>query len=64
MAVQSYELTLKSPEHISQTLTYGGDECCVESVLGEPEEDAGLPDARVADEEQLEEVVVRLGHGE
>ena len=59
-----YELIQISPEHISQALAYGGDECCVEGVLGEPEEDAGLPDARVADEEQLEEVVVRLSHGE
>ena len=44
--------------------TYCRDEGGVESVLGEAEEHAGLPDARVADEEQLEEVVVRLGHGE
>ena len=44
--------------------TYCRDEGGVESVLGESEEHAGLPDARVADEEQLEEVVVRLGHGE
>ena len=43
-------------------LTDGGDEGGVECVLGEPEEDAGLAHARVADQQQLEQVVVRLRH--
>ena len=49
---------------IHANLTDGGDECGVECVLGEPEEDAGLAHARVADQQQLEQVVVRLGHPE
>ena len=41
----------------------GGNEGGVESVVGEPEEDASLADAGVADQEQLEqEVVAFLGH--
>ena len=36
----------------------------VEGVLGEPEEHARLAHARVPDQEELEQVVVRLGHGE
>ena len=46
----------------SLALTYGGDESGVEGVLGEPEKDAGLAHPGVSDEEQLEQVVVRLGH--
>jgi hypothetical protein len=43
--------------------TYGGGEV-LEGVGGEAEEEAALADARVADEEQLEEVVeVGLGLG-
>lgn len=33
-----------------------------EDVVGEPEEKAGLPDRGVADEEQLEQVIVVLIH--
>ena len=44
--------------------TNGGDEGGVEGVLGEPEEHARLPHAGVADQQKLEQVVVRLGHGE
>lgn len=43
-------------------LTDGGDEGGVESVLAEPEQQAGLADAAVPDEQQLEQVVVRLRH--
>ena len=34
----------------------------VEGVLGEAEEDAGFADARVSDEQQLEQIVIGLGH--
>lgn len=43
-------------------LTDGGDEGGVEGVLAEPEQQAGLADAAVPDEQQLEQVVVRLRH--
>lgn len=43
-------------------LTDGGDEGGVEGVLAEPEQQAGLPDAAVPDQQQLEQVVVRLRH--
>ena len=36
------------------------DERVVECVVGEPEQDAGFADARVADEQELEEQVVAL----
>ena len=42
--------------------TDGGYEGRVEGVLGEAEQDTRLADARVADEQQLEQIVVRLGH--
>ncbi len=42
-----------------------GDERVVEGVLGEAEEEARLADGRVADEQELEQVVVRFrGHGD
>jgi len=41
---------------------YGGDEGGIEGILGEPEENARLPDSTVPDEQQLEQVVVCLGH--
>lgn len=43
-------------------LTDGGDEGGVEGVFAEPEQQAGLPDAAVTDQQQLEQIVVRLGH--
>ena len=36
----------------------GRDEGRVEGIVGEPEEDAGLADTRVANEQQLEEEIV------
>lgn len=41
-------------------LTYGGDEGCVEGVVREAEQHTGLPHARVSDQKQLEQQVVRL----
>lgn len=41
-------------------LTYGRDEGCVEGVVREAEQHAGLPHTRVADQQQLEQQVVRL----
>ena len=41
-------------------LTYGGNEGCVEGVVGEAEQHTGLPHARVSDQKQLEQQVVRL----
>lgn len=43
-------------------LTDGGDEGGVEGVLAEPEQEAGFADAAVTDQQQLEQIVVRLGH--
>lgn len=43
-------------------LTDGGDEGGVEGVLREAEQGAGLAHARVADQQQLEQVVVGLRH--
>ena len=42
--------------------TYSGDEGCVEGVLREPEQDAGLPDPTVSDQEEFEQVVVGFSH--
>lgn len=42
--------------------TYGGDEGGVEGVLGEAEQDTGLPHPRVPDQQQLEQVIVGLRH--
>lgn len=42
--------------------TYGRDERGVEGVLGEAEQDTGLPYPRVPDQQQLEQVVVGLRH--
>ena len=41
-------------------LTYGGDEGGVEGVVREAEQNTGLPHARVPDQKQLEQQVVRL----
>lgn len=41
-------------------LTYGGNEGCVEGVVREAEQNTGLPHARITDEEQLEQQVVRF----
>jgi hypothetical protein len=41
----------------------GRDVVARERVVGEPHEERALPDARVADDEQLEEVVVVLAGG-
>ena len=41
-------------------LTYGGDEGCVECVVREAEQHACLPHARVSDQKQLEQQIVRL----
>lgn len=41
-------------------LTYGGDEGCVEGVVREAEQHTGLPHARVSNQKQLEQQVVRL----
>lgn len=41
-------------------VTYGGDEGCVEGVVREAEQHTGLPHARVSDQKQLEQQVVRL----
>lgn len=43
-------------------LTDGGDEGGVEGVLAEPEQEAGFTDAAVTDEQQFEQIVVRLRH--
>ena len=43
-------------------LTYCGDKSSIESILRESEEDASFSDARVSDEQKLEEVVVSLSH--
>lgn len=43
-------------------LTYGGDERGVERVLAEPEQQAGFTDAAVTDQQQLEQIIVRLRH--
>lgn len=43
-------------------LTDGRDECRVEGILGEAEQNAGLAHSRVADQQQLEQVVVGFGH--
>ena len=40
----------------------GGNEGGVEGVLGEPEQDAGLSHPWIADQQQFEQIVVRLGH--
>lgn len=40
--------------------TDGGDESGVKGVIAEAEEYAGFPNARVPDEQQLEQQVVRL----
>lgn len=50
------------PHSSSGRLTDGGDEGGVESVLAEPEQEAGFTDAAVTDQQQLEQIVVRLGH--
>lgn len=41
-------------------LTYGGNEGCVEGVVREAEQHTGLPHARISDQKQLEQQVVRL----
>lgn len=47
-----------------KSLTDGGDECGGERVVREPEQDARLTHARVADQQQFEQQIVRLlGHG-
>lgn len=51
---------LPSASRARGPLTYGGDEGGVEGVVGEAEEHAGLPHARVPDEQQLEQQVVRF----
>lgn len=43
-------------------LTDGGDEGGVEGVFTEPEQQACFTDTTVADQQQFEQVVVRLGH--
>ncbi|RMZ97236.1 hypothetical protein BpHYR1_038514 [Brachionus plicatilis] len=45
-----------------EVYAYGADERGVVLVFGEAEEHAGLADARVADQQQFEQVVVRFGH--
>jgi len=44
------------------TLTYCGYKRCVEGVLRESEEDAGLAHSGVTDQEQFEQIVVGFGH--
>lgn len=44
-------------------LTDGGHVADGEGVLGEAEQQAGLADARVADDDELEQVVVAAGLG-
>lgn len=39
-----------------------GDERCIERILGETEQDAGLPHPRIADQEQLKQIIIRLSH--
>ena len=41
----------------------GGDVAFRIGVVSEPEEQAGLSDARVSDEQELKEVVVSVVHG-
>lgn len=43
-------------------LTNGRDEGRVESILGEPEEDARLADPWVTNQQQLEQIIIRLRH--
>jgi hypothetical protein len=44
-------------------LTDGGDECVIESIVRESEQDARLPDSGITDQQQLEQVIIRLlGH--
>ena len=43
-------------------LTYCGYEGGVEGVLAEPEQQTCLADATVSDEQQLEQIIVRLRH--
>lgn len=45
-----------------RSLTDGGDEGGVEGVLREAEQEAGFADAGVADEQQFEQIIVRLRH--
>lgn len=43
--------------------TNGGDESVIESIIRESEQDARLTDTRITDQQQLEQVVIRLlGH--
>lgn len=63
MHPQCYPTAVVKQGFMSQAmafLTYGGDECCVEGVVREAEQHAGLPHARVSDQEKLEQQVVRL----
>lgn len=48
--------------HSTLIRTYRGYEGRVEGVLGKSEEDACFADARVPDQQQLEQIIVRLGH--
>lgn len=52
----------RSEARLRPALTDGGDEGGVEGVLREAEQGTGLAHARVADEQQLEQVVVGLRH--
>lgn len=49
-------------EGVCGFLTYCRNECGVEGVLAESEQQTCLADAAVSDQQQLEEVVVRFGH--
>ena len=53
---------LSRPRPLPSPATYGGDESGVEGVLGEAEQDTGLPHPRVPDQQQLEQVIVGLRH--
>lgn len=53
---------LRRPRPLPCPTTYGGDESGVEGVLGEAEQDTGLPHPRVPDQQQLEQVIVGLRH--
>lgn len=47
---------------LRSSLTYGTDERRCEVVLGEAEQDARLAHSRVPDEQQFEQIIVRLRH--
>ena len=50
-------------ERERESRTYGGDEGGVESVVSVSEENTGLPDPAVSDQQQLEQQVIGLlGH--